>query len=50
MGTIVGLVVAVLVASGLALGAAEFVVSSQEQTPANSAPIDQPFIPPYGAR
>jgi hypothetical protein len=50
MGTIVGLVVAVLVASGLAVGAAEFVVSSQEQTPANSAPIEQPFIPPYGAR
>lgn len=50
MGTIVGLVVAVLVATGLAVGAAEFVVSSQEQTPDNSAPIEQPFIPPYGAR
>lgn len=50
MGTIVGLVVAVLVASGLAFGAAEFVVSSQEQTPANSPAIEQPFIPPYGGR
>ena len=50
MGTVVGIVVAVVVSAGLAVGASTFVISSQEQTPANSPAIDQRFIPPYGER